>query len=116
MGMPPVRLPPIGTPPPVLVPPERRTKEEASPRPCKVATVSPELQQLAEASGGGYFQLKQTDDLASTFVRVVQELRQQYVMAFPIAVRDGKVHDLEVRVKDRDVKVRARRGYVSPPS
>ena len=69
---------------------------------------------LAEQSGGGYFQLRSTDDLAATFVRVSQELHQQYMIAFPIAARDGKVHDLDVRVRGEGMKVRARRSYVAP--
>ena len=101
-GMPP-RMPPILVPParmPFPVPPERRTeKGDKDTRACRNIAVDPALQQLAEQSGGGYFQLKSTDDLAATFVRVSQELHQQYMIAFPIAARDGQVHDLDVRVR-----------------
>ena len=32
------------------------------------------LKRIAEETGGGYFELKKTDELASTFTRVAQEL------------------------------------------
>ena len=120
LGLPgrlPPRLPPAPVPPrvPFPMPPERRPeKPETTGRPCRSAAVDPALQQLAEHSGGGYFQLKTTDDLAATFVRVAQELHQQYMLAFPVAARDGKLHDLDVRVRASGMKVRARRSYVAP--
>ncbi len=56
------------------------------------------LKRLSDETGGGYFELKQTDDLGPTFTRVAQELHSQYVLGFPPAT-DGKLHKLEVRVK-----------------
>ncbi len=38
------------------------------------------LRQLANETGGGYFELKQTADLDSTFTRVADELHRQYVL------------------------------------
>ena len=72
------------------------------------------LRRLAEETGGGYFLLEETDELGSTFTRVSQELHSQYVLAFTPQVRDGKVHELEVRVAGRDMEARARRSYVAP--
>jgi hypothetical protein len=60
-----------------------------------------------EETGGGYFLLKRTDELNSTFTRVAQELRSQYVLGFTPQTRDGKVHKLEVKVK-RPAQRRAR--------
>ena len=56
------------------------------------------LRRLSDETGGGYFELKQTDDLGPTFTRVAQELHSQYVLGFPPAT-DGKLHKVEVRVK-----------------
>ena len=50
------------------------------------------LRRLAEETGGGYFELEKTADLAPTFTRVAQELHSQYVLGFTPAVLDGKVH------------------------
>ena len=72
------------------------------------------LRRLAEETGGGYFELGETDDLGSTFTRVSQELHSQYVLGFVPPVRDGKTHALEVRVKGRGMIARARRSYIAP--
>lgn len=69
------------------------------------------LRRIAEETGGGSFELQKTDMLASTFTRVAQELRSQYLIAFTPATLDGKVHKLDVRVKRPGVTVRARRSY-----
>jgi Ca-activated chloride channel family protein len=75
---------------------------------------SRDLRRIAEETGGGYFELKRTAELAPTFTRVAQELRAQYLLAFAPATLDGKVHRLEVRVRP-GLTVRARRSYVATP-
>ena len=72
------------------------------------------LRRLAEATGGGYFLLEETDELGPTFTRVSQELHSQYVLGFVPDVRDGKEHELEVRVAERGMQARARRSYIAP--
>ena len=72
------------------------------------------LRRLAEETGGGYFELKETDELGSTFTRVSQELHRQYVLGFEPLERDGETHRLEVRVGDRGMSARTRRSYVAP--
>lgn len=71
------------------------------------------LRRLADETGGGYFELKKTDDLGPTFTRVAQELHSQYVLGFPPAT-DGKLHKLEVRVKKLGMSARARKSYLAP--
>ncbi len=71
------------------------------------------LKRLAEETGGGYFELEKTSDLAPTFTRVAQELHSQYVLGFVPAVLDGKVHKLSVRVKRPGTTARARESYVA---
>jgi Ca-activated chloride channel family protein len=71
------------------------------------------LRRVAEETGGGSFELQKTDMLASTFTRVAQELRSQYLLAFAPEALDGKVHKLDVRVKRPGVTVRARRSYMA---
>lgn len=73
------------------------------------------LRRFADETGGGYFELKKTDDLGPTFTRVAQELHSQYVLAFSPPVRDGKLHTVEVRLKRRGMTARARKSYVAPP-
>jgi len=72
------------------------------------------LKTFAEETGGGYFELKDSDELGPTFTRVAQELHSQYVLGFAPSVRDGKVHELEVQVTQEGTTARARRSYVAP--
>lgn len=73
----------------------------------------PGLKQIAEATGGGYFELTNTADLAATFTQVAEELHQQYAIGFSPDRLDGKRHELELRVADKTMTVRARRSYVA---
>lgn len=71
------------------------------------------LKKLAEDTGGGYFELKRTADLNTTFTRVAQELHSQYVLGFSPAALDGKVHKIDVRVKRTGMTARTRKTYVA---
>jgi Ca-activated chloride channel family protein len=71
------------------------------------------LNRFANETGGGYFDLKKDADLNSSFTRIAQELRSQYLIAFSPAALDGKVHRLEVRVKRPGLKARSRRSYTA---
>jgi Ca-activated chloride channel homolog len=71
------------------------------------------LRRIADETGGGYFELKKTEDLGPAFTRVAQELHSQYLLGFTPKNLDGKVHKLEVRSKDPGNKARARRSYVA---
>jgi Ca-activated chloride channel homolog len=71
------------------------------------------LKRLAEETGGGYFELKKTDDLAPTFTRVAQELHSQYTLGFTPSVLDGKEHKLAIRMKQAGMNGRARRSYIA---
>lgn len=71
------------------------------------------LRKLAEETGGGFFLLKNEDELGPTFTRVAQELHSQYVLGFTPALLDGKVHSLEVKVRKPGMTPRARKSYVA---
>ena len=71
------------------------------------------LRRLAEETGGGYFELDKSSDLAPTFTRVAQELHSQYVLGFTPTLLDGKIHRLTVRAKRPGMVVRARRTYTA---
>jgi Ca-activated chloride channel family protein len=74
------------------------------------------LKKLAEETGGGYFELKRTADLNTTFTRVAEELHSQYILGFSPEALDGKVHKLEVRVKKAGMTARARKSYLASKS
>jgi Ca-activated chloride channel homolog len=71
------------------------------------------LRTLAEESGGGYFELEDTENLKSTFARVAEELHRQYLIAISPERLDGSTHQLEVKVKRPSAVVQARKTYVA---
>jgi VWFA-related protein len=71
------------------------------------------LLKIAAATGGGYFELSSTHDLAATFARVADELHRQYALGFAPDRLDGKMHSLDVRVAGNGHTVRARRSYLA---
>jgi Ca-activated chloride channel family protein len=73
------------------------------------------LRKFAEETGGGYFELKKTDELAPTFTRVAQELHSQYTLGFTPTALDNKEHKLELKMKQPGMTGRARRTYVASP-
>jgi Ca-activated chloride channel family protein len=71
------------------------------------------LRRIADETGGGYFELKKSSELASTFTKVAQELHSQYVIGFAPTQLDNRVHKLAVKMKQPGMTARARRSYVA---
>ena len=71
------------------------------------------LRRIADETGGGYFELEKTADLAPTFTHVAYELHSQYVIGFTPTQLDGRVHKLTVKMKQPGLTARARRSYVA---
>jgi VWFA-related protein len=76
--------------------------------------LSPTLIDLIGQTGGGHFDLRRDDNLASAFARLAEELRHQYLVGFTPAMLDGKPHTLEVRVNRPGMRVQAPRQFVAP--
>ena len=74
----------------------------------------PELARVAEDTGGGYLEIRYGEDLGAAFGQVADELHSQYLIGFAPPKRDGKVHDIDVRVSQKGLKARARKSYVAP--
>ena len=72
------------------------------------------LRTLAEETGG--FAVINTNSFENTFNRIVEENSSYYVLAYypPNPKRDGKFHNIRVRVNRPGLTVRARRGYANP--
>ena len=77
------------------------------------ADLRKKLEELADASGGLALFADDPDKLNQPFAEIVETLSNQYTLSFEPR-RDGKYHELTVQVPGRDVRVRARRGYVAP--
>lgn len=74
----------------------------------------PGLARVAEETGGGYIEIRLGQDLGAAFAGVADELHTQYLLSFAPPKRDGKVHDINVRVSTSGLKPRARKSYVAP--
>jgi VWFA-related protein len=72
------------------------------------------LREMAQLTGGDTVQVDTMRDLSQHFVRVLDEFRDRYLLAFtPRGVSKDGYHRLDVRVKNRDVKIKARPGYLA---
>jgi len=76
----------------------------------------PGLALVAQETGGGYLEIRFGQDLGSAFASVADELHSQYLLGFAPPKRDGKVHEVDVRVAQKGLKPRARKSYVAPKS
>jgi VWFA-related protein len=67
---------------------------------------------LTDLTGGALVEAGSTANLAPTFVRILQEFRQRYLVSYsPRGVSGEDWHRLDVRVKRRRADVKARPGY-----
>ncbi|MEO6222357.1 MAG: VWA domain-containing protein [Vicinamibacterales bacterium] len=80
---------------------------------CSESRPDPDLKMLTNEGGGGYFELRGTDDLTRTFARIADELHHQYLLAYTVPAFDGRTHTIEVRAKQKNLTVRARKSYVA---
>jgi Ca-activated chloride channel family protein len=74
----------------------------------------PGLARVAEETGGGYLEIRPSQDLGAAFAGVADELHTQYLIAFAPPKRDGKVHEISVRAAEKGMKTRARKSYIAP--
>jgi Ca-activated chloride channel family protein len=75
------------------------------------------LSQLAEASGGQIYSPKAMKDVASIYLKVLDELQNQYVLGFVSdrPEKDKKFRKLLVKLKRSDLRIRHRTGYYAVP-
>ena len=74
----------------------------------------PGLARTALETGGGFTEVRRGDDLGAAFAGIITELHSQYLIGFAPPKRDGKKHDLDVRLSDRGLEPRARKSYIAP--
>lgn len=73
------------------------------------------LRDLTDAGAGEVFGISSSRDLEEAFTTVLDQFRSRYLFSFtPSGVERHGWHRLEVRVKGRDLKVKARPGYFRP--
>jgi Ca-activated chloride channel family protein len=71
------------------------------------------LRSLARDSGGERYHLGRDEELTAAFTQVADELHHQYLLGFVPPVFDGKLHEIDVRVKRPGATVRARKRYLA---
>ena len=71
------------------------------------------LRDLSETTGGTFYNAGATQNLGATFVKILDEFRQRYLVSYsPHGVSGEGWHRLDVRVKRGD-RVNARPGYLA---
>jgi VWFA-related protein len=74
------------------------------------------LRELTDDSGGRTEIVRSAQDLDPATANIADELSQQYYLGYSSSrPRDGRWHTIEVRVRNAEYRVRARRGYMATP-
>ena len=74
----------------------------------------PGLARVADETGGGYTEIRFGQDLGAAFAGVADELHSQYLLGFAPPKRDGKLHNVSVRMTRPGLTARARKSYIAP--
>lgn len=71
------------------------------------------MRRLAEQTGGRVFRVERRTTLSDIFKEIQEEVRSQYTLAFSPAnsARDGSYRKIEIRPKNKELRVQARKGY-----
>jgi VWFA-related protein len=74
------------------------------------------LTKLAGDTGGRMLSIVRQDDLDKAFLQISEELRSQYNLGFISSnpARDSRYRNLTVKLSDRSLRVRHRKGYYAP--
>ncbi len=99
-----------GRPPVFPRPPDRAPAPPVFDDPVDLAA----LRSLTDDSGGRTEIVRAAGDLGPATAGIADELSRQYFLAYASsAPRDGQWHTIELSVRERDVTVRARRGFIA---
>jgi VWFA-related protein len=71
------------------------------------------LRKLSEDTGGRVFRVSKRDTLPSIFEQIQREMRSQYALGYTPTnpIGDGTFRRLDVKTRQKDLKVQARKGY-----
>jgi VWFA-related protein len=77
-----------------------------------------DLRKMSEETGGRFFHVSRSNRLEDIFMEIQEEMRSQYVISYSPNndKRDGGFRKLEIRTKDKTLKVQARKGYYGSKS
>jgi VWFA-related protein len=72
------------------------------------------LREMTDDSGGRTEIIRDAHDLNPATANIADELSKQYYMGYPSSgKKDGRWHSIRVELRNRNYRVRARRGYVA---
>ena len=75
------------------------------------------LERMAEATGGRAFFPFKIEDISNYFVEIQEELRSQYLLAYKPPAdfqADGRFHSIDILADNKNLHVRAKKGYYAP--
>lgn len=74
------------------------------------------LKRYAEQTGGRVIEVTRMEDTAQAFREIAEELRTQYSLGYTSSNtrRDGSFRKIQVKIRNHNYKVLARRGYYAP--
>lgn len=75
-----------------------------------------DMRKMAEETGGRMFRVDRRNNLEAIFRQISEEMRSQYAISYSSSnpARDGAFRKLDIRAKNKDLKVQARKGYFAP--
>jgi VWFA-related protein len=75
------------------------------------------MQEIAQRTGGMFFEAKKKDNLEETFTLIASGLHQQYLLTYtPDRPGDeGEFHKIVLKTTNGDYTVEVREGYYGPP-
>jgi len=71
------------------------------------------MKKLGNETGGRIFRVERNRTLDSIYAEIEQDMRTQYAIGYSSSnpTRDGSFRKIEIRPKNKDLKIQARRGY-----
>jgi len=126
-GQPTIRVRPPGTPIPFPIPGRRRPRmpwpllPQFPPTTGRTRAADPlnvaALREITDESGGRTEVVRDGRDLDRATGSIADELSKQYYLGYSsVGHRDGRWHTIRVELRDRSLRVRARRGYLATSS
>ena len=75
------------------------------------------MEQLANKTGGRFFEAKKKDNLNEIYAQIAEELKGQYLLTYTPDKPDldGGYHKIVVKASDESLKVQTREGYYPAP-
>lgn len=75
------------------------------------------LKRLSEDTGGRVFRVDRKHPLSDAFKQIQDEMRSQYAIGYVPTndVKDGSFRRIDLRTREKDLKVQARKGYYASP-